>query len=250
MSQTAFAYSKQNKDVNASRLLRSSAKVLKLLEFVGSRTTSVGLSEITKEFGGNRGTVYQQLQTLIQTGWIRQNPDGKYLLALKIVHFAKNSLDQSDIVTRMGPLLEQLAQVSGEAPAIAMLDIEDVLIIKRVESRQLIRADIRVGTRMPIMESAAGQILVAYASEERIENLKSRGIKIPSKNQITEIKEKGFVIQVDSWQKGLSAAAVPLTIGLEKEILSLSMACPTSRFDEKKTIAHLKLTLEQFKKAG
>jgi len=248
MSQTMFVGSKQIENASQARLLRSSIKVLNLLELLGSSSSALSLADITKKLGGNRGTIYQQLQTLIETGWVRQNVDGKYLLALKMVHFAKNALDQSDITTRLSPLLEQLAQVTGEAPAIAMMDIEDVLIIKRVESRQLIRADIKVGTRMPILETAAGQILVAYASHDRLEDLKQKGISIPSEEHLAEIREKGYVVAIDTWQKGLAAAAVPLAMGLEKEMLTLSMACPTDRFDKERTVAHLKLTIEQFKK--
>ena len=249
MTQTLYAHSKQKKSVNENRLLHSSVKVLKLLEFIGTRVSPVSLAEIVKQIGGNRGTVYQQLQTLTQTGWVIQNSEQKYFLALKIVNFAKNALEQLDIFLRISPLLEQLAQVSGEAPAIAILDGKDVLIIKRVESKQLVRADIQVGTRMPISDSASGLILVAYASPEKQKELRDIGIKFPSKDKLDQIRTKGYATQIDTWQKGLSAVAVPLFIGFDRQILSLSMACPTERFDEKRTIAHLNLTVDQFKQS-
>ena len=58
------------------------------------------------------------------------------------------------------------------------------------------------------------------------------------------VRIRGYGPPLDSGQKGLSAVAVAVFIGFDSQILSLLMACPTERFDEKRTIAHLKLTVD------
>jgi DNA-binding IclR family transcriptional regulator len=48
-----------------------------------------------------------------------------------------------------------------------------------MESPQLVRADIRAGTRMPLSTSAAGLVLLAHASADRLSRLSDAGVTIP-----------------------------------------------------------------------
>lgn len=228
------------------RLLQSSLRCLEVLDALAESEKPVAVSELARRMQVQRGTLHQQLQTLIHAGWARQTADARYYLSLRAVHVGKVALEQAGIAQRLLPLMEDLAFRTGEAPAIAVLDREDVLIVQRVESQKLVRADIKVGTRMPLAGSAAGRVLLAYASADKLAALAASGVALPAPDILKEVRKLGYAVQRDGFHAGLSAAAVPIDTGHDEELLTLSMAAPTERFDERRTVALLLKAVQEF----
>lgn len=231
------------------RLLQSTLRCLEVLDALAASDKPVAVSELARRLDVRRGTLHQQLQTLVHAGWARQTPDARYYLSLRAVHIGKVALEQAGIAQRLLPLLEELAMRTGEAPAIAVLDVEDVLIVQRVESQQLVRADIKVGTRMPLAGSASGHVLLAYASPDKLHRLAARGVTLPPPEVLARVREQGYAVQRDEFQAGLSAAAVPINIGDDEELLTLSMAAPSDRFDQQRTVDLLVEAVQRFQNA-
>jgi DNA-binding IclR family transcriptional regulator len=219
------------------RLIQSTLRCLEVLDALTERTEPVSVSELARRLEGRRGTVHQQLQTLVHAGWVRQTPDAKYYLSLRAVHVGKAALVQAGLAERLLPSLQELADRTGEAAALAVLDGSEALIIQRVESPHLVRADIRVGTRMPLSTSAAGLVLLAHAGPDRLSRLGEAGVAIPSPTALAEIRRRGYAVQRDEYQPGLSSVAVPVTLGRDEELLTLSMAAPSDRFDEARSVS-------------
>jgi IclR family acetate operon transcriptional repressor len=228
------------------RLLQSTLRCLDVLDALAESDKPVAVSELARRLQVQRGTLHQQLQTLVYAGWARQTSDARYYLSLRAVHVGKVALEQAGIAQRLLPLLEELAFRTGEAVAIAVLEREDVLIVQRVESQQLVRAEIKVGTRMPLAGSAAGRVLLAYASADKLAELAARGVAIPEPEILATVREQGFAVQREGFQAGLSAAAVPLDTGDDEELLTLSMAAPSERFDPQRTVALLVEAVQRF----
>ncbi|WP_165494890.1 IclR family transcriptional regulator [Actinomadura roseirufa] len=228
------------------RLIQSTLRCLEVLDALAATEEPVSVSELARRMDARRGTLHQQLQTLVHAGWARQTPDAKYYLSLRALHVGKAALTQAGLAERLLPSLEELAERTGEAAALAVLDGTDVLIVQRVESPHLIRADIRVGTRMPLATSAAGLVLLAHADDARRAGLAGRGVAVPAPEVLDGIRERGYAVQKGEYQPGLSSAAVPVTLGPDEELLTLSMAAPTERFDEARAVTLLLEAQQEF----
>jgi DNA-binding IclR family transcriptional regulator len=229
------------------RLIQSTLRCLEVLDALAEHPGPVSVSELARRLGAQRGTVYQQLQTLVHAGWARQTAEARYYLSLRAVHVGKAALTQVGIADRLLPALQELASRTGEATALAILDGTDALVIQRAESSQLVRAEIRVGTRMPLVTSAAGLVLLAHSRADLLTRLADSGIDPPPSAVLEEIRDRGYAIQKDQYQLGLSSAAVPLTLGPDEELLTLSMAAPTERFDPERAVALLLATEREFR---
>lgn len=228
------------------RLLQSTLRCLEVLDALADMRQPTGLSDLARHLDVRRGTLHQQLQTLMHAGWVRRTSQAEYYLSIRALRVGRAALEQAGVAQRLLPLLNELAMKTGEAPAVAVLDRDDVLIIQRVEAQQLIRADLKVGTRMPLLTSAAGRVLLAYSSAQKLAELRGRGIDIPSPDYLAQIREQGYAVQRDDFLMGLSAAAVPIHLGSDEDLLTLSMAAPTERFDEERTVKDLLDAVERF----
>jgi DNA-binding IclR family transcriptional regulator len=227
-------------------LIQSTLRCLEVLDALAAWEEPVSVSELARRLGGQRGTVYQQLQTLIHAGWVRQTSDARYYLSLRALRVGKAALAQAGLAERLLPALQELADQTGEAAALAVLDGHDVLIIQRIESSRLVRADIRVGSRMPLLTSASGLVLLAQVSPEQLAGLRADGVELPAPKVLGEIRQRGYAVQRDEYQPGLSSVAVPVSLGLDEEPLALSMAAPTERFDEARSVSLMLKVREDF----
>lgn len=227
------------------RLIQSTLRCLEVLDALAAVEEPVSVSELARRLGGQRGTVYQQLQTLVHAGWARQTPEAKYYLSLRALRVGKAALDQAGLAERLLPALRELAAATGEAAALAVLEGHEVLIIQRVESDELVRADIRVGSRMPLT-SASGLVLLAHAGEDRLSRLRAGGVTTPDPAVLDAIRRRGYAAQRDTYLPGLSSVAVPVSLGPDEEYVALSMAAPTERFDEDRSVALMLRAREDF----
>lgn len=228
------------------RLLQSTLRCLEVLDALADMKEPTALSDLARHLGVRRGTLHQQLQTLLHAGWVRRTAQAQYFLSLRGLRVGRAALEQAGVAQRLLPMLNELAVKTGEAPAVAVLDRDDVLIVQRVESQQLVRADLKVGTRMPLVTSAAGRVLLAHCTPQKLAEFEARGITLPTRDYLATVREHGYAVQRDDFLSGLSAAAVPIHLGADEEFLTLSMAAPTERFDEQRTVKDLLEAVERF----
>jgi DNA-binding IclR family transcriptional regulator len=115
--------------------------------------------------------------------------------------------------------------------------------VQRIESLEILRADIRPGTRMPLHASASGKALLANMSDLDIDQLLPES-PLPASTRVTHchrngllaeirlIRERGYAKQTEEFVEGISAVATPVFDAGGRALAALSIAGPSSRFDE------------------
>src|SRR5215212_8525749 len=82
------------------RALASPLKTLAVLDVLGASQHSMRLAEVVAAVGGNRGSVYQKLLTLIEAGWAEDDGTGRYRLSLHANRVGEAALAQSNLGER------------------------------------------------------------------------------------------------------------------------------------------------------
>lgn len=217
--------------MSKGRVLTSTLKCLAVLETVAAASGPIGVSEIARLQNSSRGTVHQQLATLVEAGWVEQVEGGKYRLTLRAAHVGHRALEQASLGQRIRPALEALAASTGEAVSVGVLDGNGALIVQRVESGQVLRAGLGVGSYMPLATSATGRVLVAFSPPSVPETLRGQGTFLPSDAELEQVRVTGVAVSVDEFMEGIAAVSAPLFDVDGTLIAALSSATPTSRFD-------------------
>ncbi|MCB8823221.1 IclR family transcriptional regulator [Microvirga rosea] len=213
------------------RPLSSVLKAFAALDIIASSTEPLRLADVARMLGEARATTLQRLVTLVEAGWIEQSDDGRYRLTLKVVHHATIAMEQAGIGTRLLDVLHEVVAESGETASLAVLEGTESVIINRVESRGLLRADLRIGTRLPLSDSATGRVLVAHASSDTINRLECAGIELGEPAVLSEVRERGFAVSGPLGPRTVTAVAAPV-FGVHGEcIAALSISGPTNGFD-------------------
>jgi DNA-binding IclR family transcriptional regulator len=216
---------------DGGRLLTSSLKSFALLDLLAECTHAMGVSELAIMTGTGRGTVHQQLSTLAAAGWAERVDGGRYRLSLRGARLLRGALEQAGVGARIRPALESLAAATSEAVSLAVLDRGKALIVQRVESGQVLRADVGVGTRMGLNSSASGRVIAAYSASSEIATLRAQGQDVPPDAVLEKVRAEGIAVSVDEFLEGLFAVAAPVFDGTGGFLGALSAAGPTTRLE-------------------
>jgi DNA-binding IclR family transcriptional regulator len=217
-------------DGDGARLLSSALKCLRLLEAVARFDHSAGVSELARELGGSRGAIHVQLTTLTHAGWLERVEGGRYRLTLRPLRVGQAALRQGGIGSWVLPVMEDLGGETGESISLSVIDGPDALIVWRVESPQLLRTDLRVGTRMSIHGSASGRVLAAFGRPALVRRAVAEGARLPPRQLLERVRARGWAESIDDFVEGVAAVAAPVVDGHGNAIGALSVAGPTSRF--------------------
>lgn len=224
------------------RTLSSTLKCLSLLELIAQSPCPVSVSDLARKREVAKGTVHQQLMTLVEADWLERVQDGRYRLTLRTTRLAHRALEQANLGQRLNPYLEHLSNATSEAVSLAVLDGDTALIVQRVETGQILRLGLGVGSRMPIASSASGRVLAAYLSLEQRDVLRSSGVKLPSEDLLQQVREDGYALSINEFLEDIFAVAAPVFDASGAMLSALSAAGPPSRFDPHAAIEPLLAT--------
>lgn len=218
----------------AVRPLSSVLKTLSAFDCVAAATEPVRVADIARQLGEARGAAHQRLVTLVEAGWIEQTPDGRYRLTLRVVSHAASALEQANLGARFSGVLEDMVTQSGETASLAVLDGKDAVIVRRVESRGVLRADLRVGTHLRLDRTAFGRVLVSFARPEIFERLRAQGVSLPADEVVAQVRSIGYAISEVEGPRTVSAVAAPLLDAQGECIGALALSGPFTGFDTDK----------------
>ncbi|MBX3536722.1 MAG: IclR family transcriptional regulator [Chelatococcus sp.] len=218
----------------AVRSLSTVLKTLAVLDAAGRSDRPLRLVDFCRATGEARGAVYQRLVTLIEAGWIEATDEGTYRLSLRIVPYANRALDQASLGTRLADVLQQIVVDTGETASLAVLEDGEAVIVQRVESRGILRSDLRVGKRLELARTALGRALAAYAQPEILAHLAELGVDLPPEEVMREVREQGYSVSVLSGPRTVSAVASPIFDSRGHCIGAISVSGPTAGFDKDK----------------
>lgn len=221
--------------------LSSAQKSLWLLEVLAETGCPLGVSDLARRVGGARGTIHKQLAGLVASGWVEQDPDGRYRLTLKAARIGHAALEQAGLGERIHALLTRLASRAGETVSIAALADDAAVIVQRAESGQVLHADIRVGTRVALDDGASGLVIAAFALDAAArDELRERGVPIASELTLAQIVAEGCARTVDRLAAGITAVSIPLHDPLNFQTMALTIAGPSERLDMERAEALLR----------
>ena len=157
---------------NRNHLIASAAATLDVLEFIGQSGRAMTLTAVAEAIGRPKGTVHRMLATLVNTGFLSQDPGSSlYSLTLKLWRLGAPAVARLDVVKVARPWLERLVAETDETVHMSVLDVSGgIVYISKVESPRSIRVQTQIGQLSPAWCTATGRSILAFnpAAAERV----------------------------------------------------------------------------------
>ncbi|OLP54527.1 IclR family transcriptional regulator [Rhizobium rhizosphaerae] len=148
-------------------------KAMALLELVAMADRPLRLTDLLHRCGQPRGSLHRQLCHLVAEGLLRQRPDLSYEPGLRLLKLAHRAWSRNDVKTLARPYLSRLHDATGETVHVGILSGVEIVYIDKVESRQTVRMDSRIGRSAPAYCTGLGKAALSALPPAALDSLLS-----------------------------------------------------------------------------
>jgi IclR family KDG regulon transcriptional repressor len=232
--------------VERENMVKSVSRALDIIHLVSLKKGGLGVTEIANQIDINKSSVYRILSTLVQYGFVEQDSEtGRYKLGYKFLEISSKLLESIDLREEAKPFLLELEKETNEVIHLVVYDQAEVVYIEKLEGNETLRMHSKVGKRAPMHCTSVGKAILAHLPTNVVLDILDRkGLPAHTDKTITnkdeflkellQVKQKGYALDLEENEYGITCIAVPIFDHLEKVIAAVSISGPTIRMSGKR----------------
>jgi IclR family acetate operon transcriptional repressor len=141
-------------------------RAIQLLLLAATAPAPLTLAELGREAGLNKAATYRLIQPLVKHGLLVREPNGRrYLVGSGLVALAARVMQSLGVRELARPVLELVAQESGETVGLYLRNGRHCICVDVVESAQPIRRVVPIGETLPLYGGPTGMAILAFLDE-------------------------------------------------------------------------------------
>lgn len=226
-----------------SERIKSLAKALSVLELLGLYPNGVSLQHISERTGITKSSAHRVLATFEDAGFVMQvDANKEYRLTMKLLQIGQAAVN-SDIIGIAKPYLAFLLEKISETINFLSFDNDSIIFKDKLEPvMSSFRTRTYVGYHSPMYCSAAGKAFLAFSSDQVRQSYWQRNASTMKKltentilekddffNILDESKERGFAIDIEENEVGISCVAVPILDKSGHPVYAISVSALTPK---------------------
>ena len=208
------------------------ALLVEILTRFASSDTSLGISELSREYSKNQMYIHRLLSSLESVGWVsRDLVSQKYAVGDELVTFGLLLTYRLSLPKITLPYLYELADITNETAALSIRIGYERLWVQEIPAKHENHQSVVLGQRYPLWIGASGMSMAAFLSDAEIDalvNIRRRemsaftfGRTFNSKqyrNDLKEIKKRGYAISAGDYRPEVCVLAAPI-IGKKETVI-------------------------------
>ena len=190
-----------------SKTIRSVERAIDVLACFDRRTPQLSVTELQKQLGLSRPTLYRILATLEGKGLIRSfGEPQRFSLGYGASRLAGNWLGQDDFVRAARPILRRLWEETGETVALFVAGGNgEKICVEEMTSRQALTFTRGVGFTEKLNVGASGKAMLAFVPGA------------PDTAELADVRRTGVSVSEGEIIEGAVSVAAPV-FGIENEV--------------------------------
>lgn len=146
------------------------SRLFDVIECLSQHKRGRGVTQIAKDTGLNKSTVYRILSALVERGYaVKDEETQKYRLSMKFVQLSSLMLGEVELRTESYPYMKELAMQTHQSVHLAVLQKSNALYIEKVNAYNNIRLYSQIGQYMPLHSTGVGKVLTAWLPQDKLE---------------------------------------------------------------------------------
>lgn len=212
-------------------------KGLDILELLAGTEEGLSQAEIAKALDRSPNEIYRMLDRLVRRGYVRRTAADRYEVTLKLFELAHGRPPLQRLLSQALPVMRRFARDAEQACHLANYDRGALIVSAQVDGPGYWNVSIRVGSRIGLVDTGSGHVMLAFASpEERrlmLEEQEPPERVTPAlEERLKQVRQQGFENMQSRQIAGVNNLSVPI-LGPMGRVLAV-LTCPYSeRLDVK-----------------
>lgn len=223
-------------DDDGRKFVSAMARGLDVLMAFGRHDRWLSNLELHERTGLPKSTLTRITYTLVTARFLHTDDSGqRFGLGPAVLHLATQLSDWQVLRQILRPRLAALAEVTGAAVGAAYLIRTELEYLEYCRERSSVVLALEVGSRIPVLGSAAGKAILTLMRDDEIQALAADGPDAPPADAleaqrqaaVQEMAERGFCASFGDWRPEINAIAVPLAIPAAAVNVAITVAGPS-----------------------
>ncbi len=226
--------------------VQSVDRALSILETLAEDDEGYRLSDLAVRTGLSASTVHRLLATLESRRFVQfDRAQSKWHVGVRSFTVGASFARRRNFSTQAIPYLRKLRDLTRETANLAVVDDEFIIVLTRMESREIMRSLTQVGGRVAMVTSGVGKAVLATYSDEDVgavirhhgmPRLTEKSIVRPGDlfKELEKIRRQGFAIDDEEACMGLRCIAAVVYNDCAEPLAAISVSGMTSRLTDER----------------
>ena len=220
--------------------VQSLDRAFTILETIADAGGVIGLSELTKAADLPLATIHRRVRTLVDLGYVTQEPSRQYSLGPRLMRLADASAKRIGAWAR--PAMDAAVAKLGESVNLAMLDGDEIVYVAQSQAMgNFMRMFTEVGRRTLPHATAVGKAILAGQPDHEVRALLARtGMPRHTDQTLTDPEQflaalelaRAHGFAVDDGEQELGVRCVAVRVSGAPRPMALSMSGPLPRMSD------------------
>lgn len=202
--------------------IHSVERAFALVSLLAREPRLLGVSEIAAELGISRGSTHRVLSTLVNIGYITQDPQTRqYTIDYRVLEIAGFVLGRSELCRQAAPHLHILATATNRSVYLRVPSHGDVVTLQRMGPLYPPHENVEIGARTHASISSVGKVILAAMTEDEVDSFIAcyglrragpRSITDPAefKHALEDIRRLGYAVTDQEIAPAMHSIAAPI----------------------------------------
>jgi DNA-binding IclR family transcriptional regulator len=195
-------------------------KGLDILELLSEQKDGLTRAEIMKALGRNASEIYRMLERLVARQYVVRSAGGdRYSLSLKLFALAHRHPPINRFIAAALPVMQAFAEQAEQSCHLTVYDRGNLLVIAQVDGPGTWGLSIRLGSRVGLIDTASGQVMLAFQNELERERMLAEHTKVKGEialggaalaSTFAAIRERGHLRKDSAQTFGVTDVTFPI----------------------------------------
>jgi IclR family acetate operon transcriptional repressor len=221
--------------------VQSVDRALQIIETLAEDDEGYRLSDLAVRTGLSTSTAHRLLATLEKRRFVQfDRTESKWHIGAQSFSVGATFARRRNFVAQAMPYLRKLRDLTRETANLAVVDDESIIVLTRMESREIMRSLTKVGGRVAMVASGVGKAVLATYSDEDVNaiirrqgmpRLTEKSIVRPGElfRELETIRRQGFAVDDEEARIGLRCVAAVVYSDCSEPLAAISVSGMTSR---------------------
>jgi len=192
-------------------------KGLDIIELLASVDEGLSQAEISKALNRTTNEIYRMLDRLVRRNYVARTNGDRYELTLKLFALVHQRPPIRRLVSRATPVIQRIARTAEQSCHVVVIDRGTLVVVAQADAPGYWGVAIRVGSRIGLVNTGSGHVLLAYASEterrlmlEEHEPVAQEIVPDDLDAQLRRVRERGYQFMDSKQTLGIMNLSVPI----------------------------------------